>query len=793
MKYKDPHQKREEKKYGRPIPSRELMLEVMEKNGGPTGFRELADKLGIEDSQDLDAMKYRLRAMERDGQILFNRSKKYVPVTKADLIAGRVQGHPDGFGFLIPDDGSADLYLHGKQMRKLLHGDRALASVTGIDRKGRREGAIVEILEHNTESVVGRYFVENGIGFVTPDNSRITQDILIPPDNGGDATDGQVVVARIIEYPTTRHQPIGKITETLGDHMAPGMEIDIALRSHDLPHTWPADTLKESEVLSDQVLEEDKKNRIDLRNMPLVTIDGEDSRDFDDAVYCEQDKKGNWKLTVAIADVSHYVPVGSGLDKEAWNRATSVYFPAEVIPMLPEKISNGLCSLNPAVDRLCMACEATINPQGEVIDYRFMSAVMHSAARLTYTKMAAMVVDNDAKLRKEYSGVIDHLDDLYKLYHVLRKARDERGSIDFETTETRIIFGEDQKIESIQPTERNDAHKIIEECMVTANMCAARFLKKHKMPALHRVHDGPKTEKLTKVHEFLAGLGLSLGGGDSPQPKDYATLLASVTDRPDAHLIQTVMLRSMSRAQYAPVDPKHPDKTRHFGLSRNDYAHFTSPIRRYPDLLVHRAIRHVLAHSNTNVSEANAEKKPKLLQRAIQSVTKNSKKNSPSKSYYYDYNEMKALGEHCSMCEQRADDASRDVMAWLKAEYMQDKVGETFTGVISTVTGFGLFVELNNIFVEGLVHVTALKSDYYHFDAARHMMKGENSGKNYRLGDPIEIVVARVDLDERKIDFVLPTSDGDNASDRPRKKKSKPAHKSKKPYKGKKTQSRKKK
>ena len=539
-KYKDPHKEREAKKYGRPIPSREVMLEVMDKAGHPIGFGELANILGLDEQQDLDAMKFRLRAMERDGQILFNRGRKYVPVTKADLVPGRVQGHPDGFGFLIPDDGSADLYLHGKQMRKVLHGDKVLASVTGIDRKGRREGAIVEVLEHNTESIVGRYFVESGMGFVTPDNSRIAQDILIPPENGGNAESGQIVVTRIVEYPTSRHQPIGKIVETLGDHMAPGMEIDIALRSHDLPHVWPAQVLAATDKLSDEVLEEDKKGRVDLRKMPLVTIDGEDSRDFDDAVYCEQDKQGNWILTVAIADVSHYVQIGTDLDKEAWNRATSVYFPAEVIPMLPEKISNGLCSLNPAVDRLCMVCEATINSQGDVTNYQFKSAVMNSSARLTYTDMAAMVVDHDQALRDKHVNIISHLDDLYKLYKVLRKARDERGSIDFETTETQIVFGKDRKIENIKPTTRNDAHKIIEECMVTANMCAARFLKHHKIPALHRVHGGPETEKLAKVHEFLNGLGLKLGGGDKPQPRDYAVLLSSVKERPDAHLIQTV-------------------------------------------------------------------------------------------------------------------------------------------------------------------------------------------------------------------------------------------------------------
>jgi len=507
--------------------------------------------------------------------------------------------------------------------------------------------------------------------------------------------------------------------------MAPGMEIDIALRTHDLPYIWPDEVTKEADSLSTRVLQKDKKDRVDLRKIPLVTIDGEDSRDFDDAVYCEKTEDGNWKLIVAIADVSHYVPIGSALDKEALNRGTSVYFPAEVIPMLPEKLSNGLCSLNPKVDRLCMACEVIIDNEGEMVSYQFMSAVMHSAARLTYTNMAKMVVDKNAGLRKRYARIIDHLDDLYELYKAMRKARDRRGSIDFETQETQIIFGKDRKIEAIKPTERNDAHKIIEECMINANVCAAHFLKRHKIPALHRIHQGPDSEKLAKVHEFLAGLGLTLGGGDDPQPSDYANLLRSVKDRPDAHLIQTVLLRSMSRAQYAPVDPKHPEKAGHFGLGRKDYAHFTSPIRRYPDLLVHRAIMHII-------------------------------ETGGAQGYHYSYDEMKALGEHCSMCEQRADDASRDVMAWLKAEYMMDKVGETFPGVISTVTSFGLFVELNDIYVEGLVHVTALKSDYYHFDAAKHMMIGENSGNTYRLGDPIEIVVARVDLDDRKIDFVLP-------------------------------------
>jgi ribonuclease R len=724
-KYNDPHQKREAEKYGRPIPSRELMLDVLNQSSTPMRFRDLALALDLSNPEDLDPMKYRLRAMERDGQIIYNRRREYIPIQKADLISGRITGHPDGFGFLIPDDGSDDLFLHAKQMRKVMHGDKVLAMVKGIDRRGRKEGAIAEVVERNTEQVVGRYFGgESGVGFVRPDNSRITQDVVIPAESNHDATDGQIVVAAIVDHPTVHHQAVGKVVEILGDHMAPGMEIDIALRSHDLPHKWSTEVSAEADKLGSEVSEQDKKERYDFRSVPLVTIDGEDSRDFDDAVFCQREGN-NWRLVVAIADVSHYVPIGGELDKEAWNRSTSVYFPAEVIPMLPEAISNGLCSLNPDVDRLCIVCSALIDPQGEIIDYEFLEGIMHSAARLTYNKMAGIVVDQDAELRDEYATVVRHLDDLYSLYHVLRQARDVRGSMDFETTETQIIFGDDRKIENILPTERNDAHKIIEECVIAANVCSARFLKAHKMPALHRVHEGPDQEGIEKVHEFLKGLGLSLGGGDKPQPKDYANLLSAVTERPDAHLIQTVLLRSLSRAVYAPVNPEKPETTYHFGLAQNDYAHFTSPIRRYPDLLVHRAIRHITMDKS-------------------------------AASYDYNYAEMKALGEHCSTNEQRADDASRDVMAWLKAEYMQNKVGETFTGVISGVTGFGLFIELSDVYVEGLVHVTALKSDYYHFDATRHRLTGESSGKTYNLGDSIEIVVARVDLDERKIDFTLP-------------------------------------
>ena len=720
MKLSDPHFQREAEKYDNPIPSREVILHVLDAHGQPLDFATLAQALHLSSEIDLDALKKRLRAMERDGQLLYNRCRQYVPVARTDLIAGRVIGHPDGFGFLKPDDGSPDLFLHAKQMRTLLHGDRALVSVRGLDPKGRREGALVEVLERGTTQIVGRYFVERGIGFVSPNNARIAQDILIPADATGNAKPGQIVVAAIVEQPSKRAQPSGRIMEVLGDHMAPGMEINVAIRSHELPFEWPPAVLDEADHFSLEVSAKDKDQteRLDIRHLPIVTIDGEDSKDFDDAVYCERDGS-NWRLIVAIADVSHYVRPGSAIDREAALRGTSVYFPGKVIPMLPEILSNGLCSLNPHVDRLCMLCDIRLGPRGKLLSYSFHEGIMHSAARLTYTKVAKIVVENDAAIRAEYSpAILDNLSNLYALYKLLRKSRDKRGAIDFETTETRIIFDANRKIEAIVPTERNDAHKLIEECMILANVCAAKFLSKHRIPSLHRVHEGPTPEKLATLRQFLSGVGLSLGGGEEPTPTDYAAVLEQLGERPDRHMIQTVLLRSLSQAVYS------PEIKGHFGLAHPYYAHFTSPIRRYPDLLVHRAIRHIV-------------------------------QGGKAKDFVYKAQDMVALGEHCSMTERRADDATREVTAWLKAEYMQEHVGDTFTGIISGVTGFGLFVELNDIYVEGLIHVTSLTSDYYHFDPVRQQLIGENSGRIYRLGDKIVIKVARVDLDERKIDFVL--------------------------------------
>ncbi|MDP3589813.1 MAG: ribonuclease R, partial [Methylobacter sp.] len=580
-----------------------------------------------------------------------------------------------------------------------------------------REGAVVEILQRNTHEVVGRLYKEDGFTYVVPDNKNIAQTILILKDGAGKAKQGQIVVAEIVEQPTKLRQPIGRIIEVMGEHMAPGMEIEMAIRSHELPHQWPDELLEEIKPLKKDVPESAKENRVDLRNIPLVTIDGEDARDFDDAVYCQKTPKG-WKLLVAIADVSHYVQINSELDKEAQKRSTSVYFPEQVIPMLPEILSNGLCSLNPQVDRLCMVCELYIDQQGQVTRSRFFDAVMSSHARLTYNEVAKMLVDGDQALAEKYKALMPHLQELYALYKVMRVSREQRGAMDFDTQETRIVFGAERKIEKIVPVVRNDAHKLIEEFMITANMAAARFLNGKKMPKLLRIHDGPSSDKLLNLKTFLGELGLSLDGGVKPTPLDYMHLIESIKDRPDAHLIQTVLLRSMSQAVYS------PELKGHFGLALDAYAHFTSPIRRYPDLLVHRAIRHCL-------------------------------QGKPVESFFYGVPDMVVLGEQCSANERRADEATRDVVSWLKCEYMMDKVGEEFPGIISAVTSFGFFVELADIYIEGLVHISNLAQDYFHFDATSHQLRGERTGINYRLGDSVKVMVARVDLDEKKIDFEL--------------------------------------
>ncbi|MCW9046671.1 MAG: ribonuclease R, partial [Gammaproteobacteria bacterium] len=712
----DPQSDREASNYENPIASRELILQVIEEEGAMSHDHVL-DRLEMRSPEQKEAIRRRLNAMLRDGQLIKNRRDSYVPVNEEDLISGRVIAHPDGFGFLVPDEGGDDLFLHGRQMRTLLHGDRCVVQVSGIDRRGRREGAVINVIERANDRIVGRLFIESGVCFVVADNKRITQDIMVPQDQLNGATHGQIVIVEITQQPTFRHKALGKISDIIGDHMAPGMEIDIAIHAHSIPFLWPDEVKEQVKGISELVTEKDKQGRLDITGLPLVTIDGEDARDFDDAVYCEKTAKG-WKLLVAIADVSHYVQRATALDEEAYNRATSVYFPERVIPMLPEVLSNGLCSLNPKVDRLCMVCEMHFDKAGKMVSSDFHEAVMYSHARLTYTKVSAMLEENDQALREEYKDVLPHIETLYSLYKELIKQRKKRGSIDFETTETRIIFDENKRIEKIIPTSRNEAHKIIEECMISANIAAAKFIEKHDIPGLFRSHKGPKTDKIDDVKDFISGLGLKIKRKGDLNALDYASIINQAKERDDFHLIQTVLLRSMQQAVYS------PENDGHFGLSLEYYAHFTSPIRRYPDLLVHRAIRHVI--QKNKVSE-----------------------------YFYRESDMVHLGEHCSANERRADEATRDAVSSLKCEFMQARIGETFKGTVTSVTSFGIFIELNEIYVEGLVHITNLPKDYYQFEPITHRLIGERAGEIFQLGDAVTINVAGVNMDERKIDFEL--------------------------------------
>jgi ribonuclease R len=711
LRYADPHLEREREKYENPLPSREFILQVLADAGQPMAPAALGDMLGIFEEEG-DAFSRRLQAMGREGQVMINRKGALCVAEKLELVAGTVQGHPEGYGFFVPDGEGEDMFLSPGEMSKVMHGDRVMARQVGIDRRGRAEGAVVEVLERRTQELVGRFVLEHGIALVSASDRRISHDILIPAEGRAGAKPGQIVVVRLLQQPSRNAAPIGHITEVLGDSTDPGMEIEIAVRKHQMPHEFSAEALAQAEAIGDAVGKRDIRGRVNLRDLPLVTIDGETARDFDDAVYCEVQGKG-FKLYVAIADVSHYVRPGDALDVEAEERGNSVYFPRRVIPMLPEALSNGICSLNPSVDRLCMVCEMDIGPKGDIIKYAFHPAVMHSKARLTYNEVWAALSDPASDAAKRLAPLLPHLQALERLFQVLLKARERRGAIDFETIETRMEFGDDGKIKDIVRVERNNAHRIIEECMLAANVCASDFLQAHEHPALYRVHEGPTEEKLTRLREFLAEFGLQLGGGDDPHAKDYAKLLASLGGRPDRELLQTVMLRSLQQAQYSP----EPNKG-HFGLAYESYTHFTSPIRRYPDLVVHRAIRAVLAGDRLRSRD------------------------------------LVELGRHCSQTERRADEASRDVESWLKCYYMRDRVNEVFDGTVSGVASFGIFVALDAVYVEGMVHVSELGEDYFKFDAARHQMLGERTAKRYRLGDRLRVKLVRVDLERSRLDFV---------------------------------------
>ena len=707
----DPFYEREIERYESPLPSREYILQLLTEAGCPVDAEAFAEQLEITEDE-FELFQRRLGAMQRDGQLMLNRKRLLCLPDKLDLIKGRVEGHPDGFGFVAPDEGGDDLFLSPKEMHRVLHGDKVLVRVAGFDRRGRREAKIVEVLEHVNQFVVGRYYLEEGIGFLIAENRRINQDILVPAGNAGAAQPGQVVTVEIVAQPGAHSEAIGRVTEVLGSYTGSGMEIEIALRKHDLPYVFPPEVEKQAAALPNKVMKKDMAGREDIRHLPLVTIDGETARDFDDAVYCEPLGRSGFRLVVAIADVSHYVKPHDALDTEGYERGNSVYFPRRVIPMLPEALSNGLCSLNPQVDRLSMVCDMQVSSTGSIKEYRFYPAVIFSHARLTYNQVWDWL-SGAVKPDAQQAELMPHLQALDKLFRTLLKARAKRGAIDFGSTETQMQFDDDGKIKAIVPVIRNDAHRIIEECMLAANVCASDYLHVNEQPALFRVHEGPTPEKLAALRGFMAEFGLDLPGGDKPHAKDYAALLEKIKDRPDHGLLQTVMLRSLKQAVYS------PDNKGHFGLAYEAYTHFTSPIRRYPDLLVHRGIKAVL-------------KGEKL----------------PGKG-------LAEVGVHCSMTERRADDATRDVDAWLKTYFMQDRIGDEYDGTVSAVTSFGMFVAIDDIFIEGLVHVSELGQDYFHYDQAKHMMLGERTGKRYRLGDRVRIKVMRADIETSKIDFAL--------------------------------------
>ncbi|MGR5096353.1 ribonuclease R [Vibrio maritimus] len=729
IKVDDPFAARESENYENPIPSREFISDFLESVNVPMNRNDLFEALGLSGEEQYEGLRRRLRAMERDGQLVFTRRQCYALPDKLEMIKGYVIGHKDGHGWVRPEGSmnkDNDVLLPHHQMRTLLHGDFVLVQPSGTDKRGRKEGRLVRVLEERKTQVVGRFFMEYGYAYVVADDSRISQDILIPNEHRGGARMGNVVVVEVTDRGSRSRGMMGQVVEVLGENMAPGMETQIAIRTHQIPHEWPEEVDKQVKQFGEFVPEEAKEGRVDLRELPLVTIDGEDARDFDDAVYCERKKSGGWRLWVAIADVSYYVRPDTPLDKEAIVRGNSVYFPSQVVPMLPEVLSNGLCSLNPQVDRLSMVCEMTISETGKLSGYKHYEAVMNSHARLTYNKVSDILEGNE-ELRERYSAVVPHLHELHNMYKVLKGARDNRGAIEFETVETKFIFNAERKIDRIEPVVRNDAHKIIEECMILANIASASLVEKAKEPALYRVHETPGEERLQGFRDFLGELGLDLSGGLEPSPTDYAELIKKIGERQDKELIQTMLLRSMKQAVY------NADNAGHFGLALKRYAHFTSPIRRYPDLLLHRAIKYLIAKQEG----------------------RNTDRWTPTGGYHYSFDDMDYYGEQCSMTERRADDATRDVADWLKCEYMQDHVGEVLDGVIANVTGFGFFVRLTELHIDGLVHISSLANDYYQFDPIGQRLIGESFGAIYRLGDAVKVKVLSVNLDDKQIDFEL--------------------------------------
>jgi len=694
-----------------------------------------------------------------------NHSESSVAKVSLDEIEGTVQGHRDGHGFVLRDDGQPDIYLPANEMRAVLHKDRVRVRIARQDRRGRPEGRVVEILERPPQPIIGRLLQESGVWLVAPEDKRYGQDVLIPKGATGAAATGQVVVVELTEPPALFGQPVGRVVEVLGEVDDPGMEVEIAVRKYGVPHEFSEACLDQAKALPDKVRAQDKRRRVDLTDVPLVTIDGEDARDFDDAVYCEPAKIGRakgWRLLVAIADVSHYVETGNAIDIDAYDRATSVYFPRRVIPMLPEKLSNGLCSLNPHVERLCMVCDMMVTAKGEIHAYQFYPAVMLSHARLTYTEVAAVLANTRGPEALKHQERVGNLLNLYEVYRALLAARQARGAVDFETTETQIVCDDNGRIEKIVPRVRTEAHRLIEEAMLAANVCSADFIGHAGRAGLYRVHEGPTPEKQEILRAYLKAMGVGMSIGDDPRPAEFQAIAEATKDRVDAQQIHTMLLRSMQQAIYTPVNSGH------FGLAFEAYTHFTSPIRRYPDLLVHRVIKSILSGTKyvlpalPTPGEAQFKLAKRLASKGGESSARPSKTGGVIS--VRETQAWEAAGLHCSANERRADEASRDVEAWLKCQYMREHLGEEYSGVVSAVTSFGIFVTLDALYVEGLVHITELGGEYFKFDEARQELRGERTGIRYAIGARVRVQVSRVDLDGRKIDFRLVHEAGDGFS-----------------------------
>ncbi|MCF6765218.1 ribonuclease R [Thiotrichales bacterium 19S3-7] len=713
----DPNRESEMQKYDDPIPSRELIIQFFRDKGVPATFEIVFDALNLSTQAHKVALKRRLKAMERDGQLLYNRGGYYGLVSKMDLIKGTVIASRDGPGEIIADDGRL-IYLPIKQMRCVFHGDCVLARPSGVSRRGHLEGTIVEILKRNTFRLTGRYQEEFGVSYVEPVNPLLKHDVLIWPQDELAVKPGQFVTVEVISQPSYKTQPLGKIIEVIGDQLSIDEAIDMAVKSYDLNDQWPDKVLQQVNKFKNVVTKEDREGRRDLREMPFVTIDGEDAKDFDDAVYCEPKKSGGWRLYVAIADVSYYVRAETALDKEAQNRSTSVYFPGYVIPMLPEALSNELCSLKPEVDRLALVCQMSVSANGKLSRYEFYSAVIRSHARLTYTEVSDLLNQNNQDFQKAYPQLVSHIYNLYGMYLVLSERRKERGAIDFDMEETQIVLNEGREIDAILPRARNDAHRIIEECMLLTNVAAARFVLKHKFDGVYRVHGGPSSAKIASLRDYLKTHGLGLSGGDDPGPLEFSQMLTIAQGHDDFHNIQLMTLRSMMQAVYSPHNEGH------FGLAYNAYSHFTSPIRRYPDLLTHRIIRKILNEHKLG-------------------------------GYRYDMQQLVDLCDHASIAERRADNAAQSVEDWLKCSFLRNRVGEVFEAKIVSVIGIGFFVQLQENQIEGLVHVATMEGDYYHYDSERQLLIGERTKKTYALGQKVKVKLIAVNMTSLKIDFEL--------------------------------------